>query len=174
MSLHQQPTNAQPNKRYTANTHRIKYAAIYLMTYSDLRTSLFKHPSENTWVIIPFRSGIWLTPIPQPRPAHGCWQQACHSCSLGHDFHFPESDLRALAKSASLVFFTAQLGLLIIVWLQLSRGADVLRSGPGIYAYGSTWQYLIESREYILLWALWAVLGGRGDPLPQDRLCFSQ
>lgn len=47
-----------------------------------------------------------------------------------------------------------------MVWLQLSRGADVLRSGLGICAYGSTWQYLIESREYILLWALWAVLGG--------------
>lgn len=54
----------------------------------------------------------------------------------------------------------AQLGLLIMVWLQLSRGADVLRSGLGICAYGSTWQYLIESREYILLWALWAVLEG--------------
>lgn len=73
------------------------------MTYPDLRTSLFKHPSENTWVIIPFRSGIWLTPM--PRPALGCWQRACHSCSLGRDFHFPELDLRALAKPASLVFY---------------------------------------------------------------------
>lgn len=69
------------------------------MTHFDLRTSLFKHP-QSTWLIIPLRSGIWLTPIQQPRML--AMRGACNSYSLGHAFHFLELDLGALAKPASV------------------------------------------------------------------------
>lgn len=53
----------------------------------------------------PFQSSIWLTPIPQPWPVHGCWQWACNSYCLGQDFHFLQLDVGALAKPVSVVFY---------------------------------------------------------------------